>query len=151
MEAQVDSGRVRQLGVSNCYGLEQLRALCVAARIQPAVLQNRFHAETGYDRELRAFCAPRQIVYQSFWTLTANPQLLAHETVRTLARQYGRTTAQILFRYLTQIGIVPLTGTRSPAHMRQDLAIFDFEISAPQCAAMDALLEPAQDRRARRR
>jgi diketogulonate reductase-like aldo/keto reductase len=151
MEALVDSGRVRQLGVSNCYGLEPLRALCAAARIQPMVLQNRFHAETGYDRELRAFCASRHIVYQSFWTLTANPQLLAHETVRTLARHYGRTAAQILFRYLTQIGIVPLTGTRSPAHMRQDLAIFDFELTAPQCAAMDALLEPAQDRRAHRR
>ena len=77
----------------------------------PAVLQNRFHAETGYDRELREFCRARGIIYQSFWTLTANPHLLTHETVRALARQHGRTPAQILFRYLTQLGIVPLTGT----------------------------------------
>lgn len=151
MEALVDAGSVRQLGISNCYQLAQLEALCTQARIAPVVLQNRFHAETDYDRQLRVFCQPRGIVYQSFWTLTANPQLLAHETVRTLARRHGRTAPQILFRYLTQIGIVPLTGTRSPAHMRQDLAIFDFELTAPQCAAMDALLEPAQDRRTRRR
>lgn len=151
MEALVDSGKVRQLGISNCYRLDQFQALCQLARIQPVVLQNRFHAETDYDRELRAFCQPRHIVYQSFWTLTANPQLLAHETVKALARQHGRTAAQILFRYLTQIGIVPLTGTRSPAHLRQDLAIFDFELTAAQCQAMDALLEPAQDRRTRRR
>jgi diketogulonate reductase-like aldo/keto reductase len=151
MEALVDSGAVKQLGISNCYQLKQFEALCNMARIQPRVLQNRFHAETGYDRELRAFCQPRNIVYQSFWTLTANPQILAHETVRGLARQHGRTAAQILFRFLTQIGIVPLTGTRSPAHMRQDLAIFDFELTPQQCEAMDALLEPAQDRRSRRR
>ena len=151
MEQLVDSGVTRQLGISNCVRVEQLKAVCDIARIQPAVLQNRFHADSDYDRKLRAFCAERNITYQSFWTLTANPQLLAHETVKALARQHGRTAAQILFRYLTQIGIVPLTGTRSPAHLRQDLAIFDFELTAAQCQAMDALLEPAQDRRTRRR
>ena len=151
MEALVDSGQVRQLGISNCYRLGQLKALCDMARIQPAVLQNRFPADTAYDVELREFCRPRHIVYQSFWTLTANPQLLAHETVRGFARRHGRTVAQILFRYLTQIGIVPLTGTRSAAHMRQDLAIFDFELAPPECEAMDALLQPSQDRRTRPR
>jgi diketogulonate reductase-like aldo/keto reductase len=151
MEVLVDTGKVRQLGISNCYSLSQLKALCELARVPPAVLQNRFHAETGYDAELREFCRPRHIVYQSFWTLTANPQLLAHDTVRALARRHGRTAAQVLFRYLTQIGIVPLTGTRSAAHMRQDVAIFDFELTPPECESMEALLQPSQDRRTRRR
>ena len=78
MEKLVDGGLVRQLGISNCTRLEQLKAVCEAARIAPAVLQNRFHAENGYDRQLREFCRSRGIVYQGFWTLTANPQLLAH-------------------------------------------------------------------------
>ena len=150
MEKLVDSGLARQLGISNCTRLEQLGALCAGARIQPAVLQNRFHADSGYDRQLRELCRERGIVYQSFWTLTANPQLLAHETLRTLARHHGRTPPQILFRYLTQIGIVPLTGTRSAAHMRQDLAIFDFELRPDECESMNVLLYPpaGQDRRA---
>lgn len=150
MEKLVDGGLVRQLGISNCTRLEQLQAVCEAARIAPAVLQNRFHAENGYDRQLREFCRSRGIVYQGFWTLTANPQLLAHQTAHTLARRHGRTPAQILFRYLTQIDIVPLTGTRSAAHMRQDLAIFDFELTAEDCESMNALLYPpaGQDRRA---
>ncbi len=147
MERLVDSGRVRQLGISNCVRLTQLEALCQQARIQPAVLQNRFHADTGYDQKLRDFCRPRGIVYQSFWTLTANPHLLVHDSVRTLARRYGRTPAQVLFRYLTQIGIVPLTGTRSVAHMRQDLAIFDFTLEPAECEAMAAILQPGLDRR----
>jgi diketogulonate reductase-like aldo/keto reductase len=138
-EQLVDAGGVRQLGISNCYGLRQLEALHSAARIKPVVLQNRFHAGTGYDRELRAFCRQHGISYQSFWTLTANPQLLVHATITGLASRHGHTPAQILFRYLTQIGIVPLTGTRSVAHMREDLAIISFELAASELAAVAVL------------
>ena len=139
LESLVDAGGVRQLGISNCYRIEQLEALYQSARFKPAVIQNRFYAETGYDREIRAFCRQHGLIYQSFWTLTANPQVLAHRIVRELASKYRRTPAQILFRYLTQNGIVPLTGTRSETHMREDLGIFEFELSESERGAMDAL------------
>jgi diketogulonate reductase-like aldo/keto reductase len=102
-------------------------------------VQNRFHAETGYDREIRAFCGQQQIVYQSFWTLTANPQILAHDTITALASTHARTAPQVLFRYLTQTGVVPLTGTRSDTHMREDLSIFEFELTAAQRRAVDKI------------
>ncbi len=139
-EQLVDTGAVRQLGISNCYRLETLEALWLAARVKPAVIQNRFHAETRYDREIRAFCRAQQLSYQSFWTLTANPQLLAHAAVSALSSKYGRTPAQILFRYLTQKDIVPLSGTRSALHMREDLAIFEFELDDGDCSALTAIL-----------
>jgi diketogulonate reductase-like aldo/keto reductase len=139
MEALVDARGVRQLGISNCYRLEQLEALYESARIKPAVVQNRFHADTGYDHEIRAFCRQHRLIYQSFWTLTANPQILAHRLIGTLAAKYQRTPAQILFRYLTQIGVVPLTGTRSPTHMREDLDIFEFELSEPELRELDTM------------
>ena len=63
-----------------------------------------------YDREIRAFCSQQRIVYQSFWTLTANPHVLAHAAITALASIHKRTPPQILFRYLTQTGVVPLTG-----------------------------------------
>jgi diketogulonate reductase-like aldo/keto reductase len=139
MESLVDARGVRQLGISNCYQLEQLQTLWDSARVKPAVVQNRFYADTGYDRGIRAFCRQHGIIYQSFWTLSANPHLLTHRTVRELASKHGRTPAQILFRYLTQNDIVPLTGTRSETHMREDLAIFEFELTDFERAAMDAL------------
>ena len=139
MESLVDIGRVRQLGISNCYSLDQLKALYDGARVKPAVVQNRFHAESAYDQEIRAFCRTHRIAYQSFWTLTANPRGLVHDTITRLASIYGRTPAQILFRYLTQIDVVPLTGTRSEQHMREDLEIFEFELADGECAAVDAL------------
>ncbi|MGA2187924.1 MAG: aldo/keto reductase [Steroidobacteraceae bacterium] len=139
-ESLVDAGQVRQLGISNCYDRADLERLYESCRIKPAVLQNRFHAVTGYDREIRAFCAARQIVYQSFWTLTANPEVLAHPTLIALAASHQRTAPQILFRYLTHIGAIPLTGTRSDTHMRQDLAIFDFELTSAERRAVGALV-----------
>jgi len=136
-ESLVDAGGARQLGISNCYTPRDLERLCHDSRIKPAVVQNRFYAETGYDRAIRAICARQRIVYQSFWTLSANPQVLAHATVGELASIHQRTPAQILFRYLTQSGVVPLTGTRSEAHMREDLSIVEFELTDAERRAMD--------------
>lgn len=143
MEGLFASGGVRQLGISNCYSPARLKSLYEKSAVKPAVVQNRFYADTGYDREIRAFCREKGILYQSFWTLTANPDILAHPTVLTMAARYGRTPAQTFFRFLSQIGVVPLTGTRSLEHMREDLAIFEFELTAEECAAVESLLSEA--------
>jgi len=138
LEALVESGSVRELGISNCYDLRQLEALYAQARVKPLVVQNRFYAKTDYDRAIRAFCRARGLLYQSFWTLTGNPELLARPALRGLARRYGLSPAQLLFRALTQIGIVPLSGTSSEQHMRQDLAIFELELAAPDLRELTA-------------
>ena len=128
METLVDSGKVRQIGISNCYQLSMLDRLHERARIKPAVVQNRFYADTRFDTSIRAWCRQRKIIYQSFWTLTANPKALASITLTKLAARYQRTAPQILFRYLTQLDVAPLTGTSSEQHMLEDLAIFEFQL-----------------------
>jgi diketogulonate reductase-like aldo/keto reductase len=130
MERIQKTGGARQLGISNCYDTEVIRVLYVDANVKPAVVQNRFYQETGYDADLRHWCSNHGVIYQSFWTLTANPHVLVSNTVRTIAQKYNKTEAQIFFRYLSQSGIVPLTGTCSEQHMREDLSIFDFELSS---------------------
>ncbi|MGD9601850.1 MAG: aldo/keto reductase family protein [Gammaproteobacteria bacterium] len=139
MEGLVTRGEVRILGLSNCHDVPVLEALWQRARVKPSVLQNRFHARSRFDTEIRAFCRRHDIVYQSFWTLTANPQVLDHARVRALARRYRRTPPQILFRYLTQVGVVPLTGTTSQIHMREDLSIFDFTLTLDEQAGLAPL------------
>jgi diketogulonate reductase-like aldo/keto reductase len=140
MEKIVKSGDVKQLGISNCYELDTLEVLFRSAEIKPAIIQNRFYAKTGYDRAIRAFCKEHGIIYQSFWTLTANPQVLADNSVQSMATKYGRSVAQVFFRYLSQIGIVLLTGTTSASHMLEDLSIFDFELNSEECDTIGALL-----------
>lgn len=140
MEGLFEQGGVRQLGISNCYEPSRLEALYGCARIKPAVIQNRFYAKTGYDRDIRAFCRKNDMLYQSFWTLTANPGVLSQPDLIEMAERHGRTPAQVFFRFLTQQDIVCLTGTSSPEHMAQDLAIFDFRLSQAECDRVDALL-----------
>jgi diketogulonate reductase-like aldo/keto reductase len=134
----VDEGSVRALGISDCYELPVLERLWQAARVKPLVVQNRFYQDTGFDRDIRAFCSERGLYYQSFWTLSANPHILADEPVRNTAKRYGVTPAQVLFRALTQVGVVPLTGTQNEQHMRDDLAIFEFTLTADELAGVAA-------------
>jgi diketogulonate reductase-like aldo/keto reductase len=141
LEALVERGVVRRIGISNCYPLDELQQLWQAARIKPTVLQNRFYRNSGYDVQLRAFCRAHAISYQSFWTLSANAHLLAHPALSAAAAAHRRSVAQILFRYLTQREVVPLTGTRSEQHMREDLAILEFELTPPELETIDRLLQ----------
>ena len=140
MEGLADRGGVLRIGISNCYDPALLAWLHQCARVKPAIVQNRFYRDSGYDFEIRAFCRTQGIVYQSFWTLSANPKLLASATVVEIARRHQRTAAQVLFRYLNLEGVVPLTGTRSIVHMVQDLASFEFELDAEERTEIETLL-----------
>ena len=120
------------------YNTEILRQLYADASVKPAVVQNRFYQETGYDADLRSWCSDHGVIYQSFWTLTANPHILGSSTVRALSRKFNKTEAQIFFRYLNQSSIVPLTGTCSEQHMREDLDVFDFELASDDLKKMGA-------------
>lgn len=143
LETIHQAGGAGQLGISNCYDPGVLIALHADSRVKPAVVQNRFYQATEYDRDLRHWCSAHGVLYQSFWTLTANPHLLASSVLGSIARDHGKTGPQVLFRYLSQTGIVPLTGTCSLQHMIEDLGIFDFELTAEEMGGLDRLLNQA--------
>lgn len=128
MEQIYNQGGTKLIGISNCYNLDMLKQLFDASYIKPAVLQNRFYKDTDYDNEIRKWCQEHKIIYQSFWTLTANPQILSRESLQKVALKYQKTPEQIFFRVLIDIGIVPLTGTCSEKHMQEDLEIFNFDL-----------------------
>ncbi len=142
MEDIVLKGGAKQLGISNCYELGTLKRLYDEAKIKPAVLQNRFYADTGYDVELRAFCNEHNIRYQSFWSLTANPHLLGSEAVLRAAMKRSLEPVQIFYAYLMAKGIVPLDGTTSLEHMKDDLAVFDLHLTSEEIFSIDTLVAP---------
>ena len=76
MEHMVEQNKVRLLGISNCYDLRLLQQLVQDVTISPSIVQNRFYQQTGYDTALREYCRGEGFIYQSFWSLTANPHLL---------------------------------------------------------------------------
>ncbi len=139
LESLVKIGVVRQIGISNCYDLSLFEKIFTTASIPPSVLQNRFYKDTNFDSSLRDFCTKHHIVYQSFWTLTANPTVLRTKPIIDCASRYNKSPEQIFFRYLTQRNIAPLSGTTSVQHMRDDLAIFEFELTDVDCVHIDAI------------
>jgi diketogulonate reductase-like aldo/keto reductase len=141
MEAIHASGRARLLGVSNVTS-DQLDALCDRARVRPRFVQNRCYAARGWDRDVRAFCAANGLVYQGFSLLTANREALARPEFARIARHHGRTVAQIVFRFALDVGMMALTGTTDPGHMRDDLDVFDFHLVAEEIERIEGLALP---------
>ncbi|KAJ5688820.1 hypothetical protein N7462_003212 [Penicillium macrosclerotiorum] len=115
--------RIRNLGLSNC-SLPLLEALFTSAlTVKPAVVQNRFYEDTLFDKDLRIFCGEHQIIYQSFWTLTANPELVQSGPVQKLANLLQITPAASLYTLVMGLGnIVVLNGTKNQSRMLEDLA-----------------------------
>jgi diketogulonate reductase-like aldo/keto reductase len=133
-----EAGRTRRLGVSN-VSLRHLQQLAAMGAELPAFVQNRCFARLGWDRDVRAFCGERGIVYQGFSLLTANPEVLRHPLVARLAARGGVTPAQVVFRFAHAVGMLPLTGTTNPEHMKQDLGTGALALSADEVRALESL------------
>lgn len=140
METIYHSKKALAIGISNCYDLELLKRLYKDAEVKPSVVQNRFYADSGYDVELRQWCDGVGIRYQSFWSLTANPHILGSREFFAITQEYNKTEAQILYRYLCHVGIVPLIGSTSKEHMQEDLDIFSFKLRPDEIESISTLL-----------
>jgi diketogulonate reductase-like aldo/keto reductase len=139
MEHVHDSGRARLLGISNVTS-EQIEQLCHNARIRPRFVQNRCFATTGWDRRIRQFCAANEIIYQGFSLLTANREVLAHAELTAIARRYGRSTTQVIFRFALDVGMICLTGTTDAEHMRNNLDVADFHLGAEDVGRVERMV-----------
>ncbi len=140
MESFVDKGEVGQLGISNCYSLEVLQSLYAKATIKPALVQNRFHAKTNYDKDIRQWCYSQHMVYQSFWSLTANPDILSSAILGSLCQKYQKSPAQIWFAFLREQQIVPLIGTCDSKHMSEDVESLHISLEHHEVKQIQTLL-----------
>ncbi|KAH2385303.1 hypothetical protein KXV98_006867 [Aspergillus fumigatus] len=88
-----------------------------------SAIWNRFYPDTRFDVPLRTFCGAHDIIYQSFWTLTANPGLLRSDAVQSLASQVEISPAAALYCLVLGLGnTTVLNGTTNRARMDADLA-----------------------------
>lgn len=127
-EQLYESKRTKMIGVSN-VSAEQLTLLCAKAKHRPMVVQNRCYAALGWDKEVREVCRTHNVIYQGFSLLTANREVFVDPDIRAMAARYGMGLAQLVFRFAMQIGMLPLTGTTNPQHMREDLRCDQFTLT----------------------
>ena len=138
MERLYRSGKTKMIGISNVTA-EQLTQLCEQANVKPMVVQNRCYAALGWDKEVREICQAHGIIYQGFSLLTANGDVLADPEVRTIATRLGTGVAQVIFRFAMHIGMLPLTGTTSPQHMKEDLQAEQFALSTEEIQRIETI------------
>lgn len=131
-------GKIRALGVSN-FEEKHLRALSRYAEIPAVVNQIEFHP--GYNQlDTVAYCQSNGILVQG-WSPLGHGAVLGSEAMAHYAEKYGKTPAKICIRYALQHGVVPLPKSTNPARIADNMDVFDFEISAEDMAAIDALPE----------
>ena len=138
MEELCRGGKTKMIGVSNITAA-QLAQLCDQAKVKPMVVQNRCFAALGWDRAVREICQTNGIIYQGFSLLTANREVLGASEIHAVARRLNATIAQVIFCFAMQIGMLPLTGTTSEQHMKEDLESERFALTTEELQRIETI------------
>jgi 2,5-diketo-D-gluconate reductase A len=129
-------GRARSIGVSN-FQVSHLRRFMQEGEVVPAVNQIEVHPYLC-NEEVRATNAELGIVTEA-WSPLAKGRFLQDPTVGAIASRLGRTPAQVTLRWHIQRGDVIFPKSTTPARIRENLQIFDFELEPEDIAAISAL------------
>ena len=129
-------GRARSIGVSN-FQPHHLRRLHTEREITPAVNQIEVNPYLTQG-ELHRFCAEHEIVVEA-WSPLGRGRVLADPTVDDIARRYGKTPAQVVLRWHIERGDVVFPKSVTPSRIRENIDVFDFELTGEDVEAITAL------------
>jgi len=153
MEATVDQGKAKSIGVSN-FRVEHLRRVHSAARIKPANNQVEVHAYFQ-QKELRAVCKELGVTICAYAPLGSPgintflqsrgldsvkvPDILQNPIVSQIASYHNKTNAQVLLRFLIQLGVAVIPKSIKPQRIVENFQVFDFELSKSEMAKLESL------------
>ena len=138
MERAVKDGKVRSLGLSN-FPQEKIQEVIDACEIKPAFLQVEAHPYYP-QTELKKFLAPYGTAVMAWYPLGHGDKNLVNEPIFTeLGKKYGKSNAQIILRWHTQVGNVVIPGSKNVDHIRDNINIFDFTLTEEELAEIAKL------------
>lgn len=148
MEELQRAGLVKRIGVCN-LNISLLRDLLASCSVRPAVHQLELHPYLTQPRQLR-YCQQERIAVTAFSPLGAPSYIplgmaqpaesvLADPVVTAIAAAHGRTPAQAVLRWAVQRGCAVIPKTRHPARLAENLALFDFALTAAEMDAISGL------------
>jgi len=126
MEELVEAGRIRAIGISNFFP-RHIEALLKTAKIAPHVNQMRLCPGDPQD-DVVAYCREHQMAVEAYSPLGTG-RIFDVPEMQALAAKYGRSIAQICIRWSLQMGFLPLPKSVTPSRIRENLQVFDFELS----------------------
>jgi 2,5-diketo-D-gluconate reductase A len=136
LEEFYHDGRARSIGVSN-FQPHHLRRIHQEGGITPAVNQIEVNPYLTQD-DVRNFCADYQIAIEA-WSPLARGRALGDPTIDDIARRYGKTPAQVILRWHIERGDVVFPRSVTAARIRENIDIFDFELTGEDVEAISAL------------
>lgn len=138
MEELYEEGKIRAIGVSN-FLPHHLNPLLASASVMPMVNQLEFHP--GYPQtEAVSFSQNHNILVEA-WSPLGRGRIFDSTLLQNLAKKYGKTLPQICLRWALQKEICPLPKSITPSRLKENLDVFDFELSAEDIRQIDQLPE----------
>ena len=129
-------GRVRAIGVSN-FEPDHLRTLLDSANVVPALNQIEFHP---YLQQHELFALHRELgIATESWSPLGQGTVLGDPVIRAIADRLGRTPAQVILRWQLQLGNIVVPKSATESRIRENIALFDFELSEDDMAAFAAI------------
>ena len=131
MEKYYKEGKLKAIGISNYYTKEAIDEVLSYAEIVPAVIQNENHIYYQ-NNELQEYVKQYGIIIESWYPFGGRghtSENFNNEVIKELAEKYNKTSAQIILRWQLQAGYIAIPGSKNPDHIKENISIFDFELS----------------------
>lgn len=137
------AGKIRAIGVSS-FLPSHIEALKEVSDVIPAV--NQFEiSPLNTQKSLIRYCQDKGIAVQAMSTFShfrsnePRKEILQNEIIRTIAKRHGKSVVQVVLRWLTQQNIIVIPKTWFLPHLKENISIFDFELSSDEMAWIDSL------------
>ena len=131
MEKYYKEGKLKAIGISNYYTKEAIDEVLSYAKIVPAIIQNENHIYYQ-NTELQEYVKQYGIIIESWYPFGGRghtDENFNNETIIKIAKKYNKTSAQIILRWQLQAGYIAIPGSKNPNHIKENISIFDFELS----------------------
>ena len=140
MEKQVEAGKIRSLGIS-CFYIDELKRFLPQVDIKPVLVQNEIHPYYQ-DTEVVDYIHQQGIVVQAWYPLGGRgfqTELLNDPVLKRIAEAHGKSVVQVILRWHYQRRVVAIPSSSNPAHIAENIDIFDFVLTDSEMDDIAAL------------
>ncbi len=136
LEEYVRKGLIKSIGLSN-FNPHHIEDVLKYAKVRPVLNQIEIHPYHSQETNVAASRGYGLAV--EAWSPLAQGRVASDETIRTVAKKYGKSPAQVTLRWEIQRGLIVIPRSKNPAHIAENIRLFDFELSNEDMATISAL------------
>ncbi|TCJ02792.1 aldo/keto reductase [Cytobacillus praedii] len=137
LEKLYHDGRVKAIGVCN-FDIEHLERILKECDVKPVLNQVECHPYLN-QKELKDFCAKHEIFIEAWSPLQQGGEVLSEEIIQKIAKDHGKSPAQIVLRWHLQNNTIVIPKSVTPARIEENFNVFDFELSANEMEEINKL------------